>query len=270
MANQQKGEGRRVGDRLYVYVSGHGFSPTRNKGCLFATNASTDAPGANVFASAWLELFQEAGYFREFVLWMDCCMNRLPSAQPSAPIMSPLIVLDPPGPTFIAFAAQRPLKAVERPIPEDGDKVRGIFTWNLLQGLKGAAANRYGMVTGRSLADWLRNSHRARLDAADLADREVGQEPGGGGRGRGADLRPRAEAADLPHRLLPPAGLGALEGKLWRGRRRAPSRWRRANGRGAGPAARHLPRGGSGRQPAPRVRGDLQRRRPDHHQGRPR
>lgn len=166
-----------VGTRLYLYVSGHGFSPRRSAGCLFAGNVAADALGANVNASAFIEIFQDAGYFQEFVLWMDCCMDRMPDAQASLPELTLGNPDKPPVATAIAFAARRSLKALEQPIPEDGGNVHGIFTWNLLQGLEGAAANAFGVVTGKSLANWLRNSQLARMPTETLVDRFVAKEP---------------------------------------------------------------------------------------------
>lgn len=164
-----------LGKRLYVYTSGHGFSPTLNQGCLHAADATSGSTQTNVLFTAWLELFQEAGYFKETVLWMDCCMNRDSRNAPSLPTRQQKVSPDPAGPSFIAFAARRPNRAVERPGP-DG-KVHGIFTTILLEGLRGAAANPYGMVTGRSLADWLRNAQRGRIDGPDLEDTRVSKEP---------------------------------------------------------------------------------------------
>jgi uncharacterized caspase-like protein len=175
-ANKAAGKGQRVGRRLYIYMSGHGFSPARERGCLYAANAR-ERMGHNVHVSGWLAWLQDAGYFREFVLWMDCCMNRMSFLPPRDPPLPPTNVLAPPGPTFIAFAAQRPLKAVEAAIPEDGGIVHGVFTWVLLQGLRGAAADLSGRVTGRSLADWLRNAQAARMDPRDRTDPEVSKEP---------------------------------------------------------------------------------------------
>lgn len=175
--NQQAGQRRVVGRRLYVYVSGHGFSPRFNQGCLLAGNAAERQYSANVFPSAWIDWLQDAGYFREFVLWMDCCMDRQVLTQPTPPPLDPLNVGTPPGPTFIAFAASRPLKAVEKPIPEDAPNWHGIFTWNLLQGLKGAARNSLGNVTGRSLADWLRQAQLGWLDDADRLSPDISKEP---------------------------------------------------------------------------------------------
>ena len=209
------GLGAQLGKRLYVYASGHGFSPTLNQACLHAGDASSLTTGSNVFFTAWLELFQEAGYFRETVLWMDCCMNR-DRSDPSLPTMQKKVSADPPGPSFVAFAARRPLKAVERP-SASGATVHGVFTTILLEGLRGAAANPYGMVTGRSLADWLRNAQRGRLDPADLADPRVSKEP--------EIIREDQElvfARGLPVAkykvVLEFAGAAGMEARLWSGR----------------------------------------------------
>jgi uncharacterized caspase-like protein len=174
--NKRAGKGQRVGRRLYIYMSGHGFSPARERGCLYAANAQ-ERLGHNVHASGWLAWLQDAGYFREFVLWMDCCMNRVSFLPPRDPPLPPVNVPAPPGPTFVAFAAQRPLKAVETAIAEDGGKHHGVFTWALLEGLRGAAADSNGRVTGRSLADWIRNAQAGRMGERDRKDPDVSKEP---------------------------------------------------------------------------------------------
>jgi hypothetical protein len=163
-----------LGRRLYIYVSGHGFSPKLNQGCLLAGNAGGNAMGNNVFVTEWFQQFQDAGYFFETVLWMDCCMNR-DRDQASAPTYQPRVSGSPAGPSFAAFAARRPLRAVEQ--ADSKGEYHGVFTTVLLEGLRGAAANPYGMVTGRSLADWLRNAQPGRLLPADLANPSVSKEP---------------------------------------------------------------------------------------------
>lgn len=176
-ANRAAHRGRSVGRRLYFHVSGHGFSPQNNQGCLIAANAYDNLPNRNIGVSAWQQFWQDAGYFDEFVLTMDCCMNRMESVIAGTAPLQAIVTNKPRGPTFVAFAAQRALLAVERPIPEAGGKVHGIFTWCLLQGLKGAAANVQGRVTGHSLADWLRVSVRPWMEAGDLNDINVSKSP---------------------------------------------------------------------------------------------
>ncbi|HEY2401817.1 MAG TPA: hypothetical protein VGI23_15805, partial [Steroidobacteraceae bacterium] len=175
--NKRNGKGRTVGARLYLYASGHGFSPRAKQACLLAGNAAERQFGANVFPSAWIEWLQDADYFRECVLWMDCCMDRLVLTPPTPPPLDPILSGNAPGPSFVAFAAQRPLKAVEKPIPEDHNRWHGIFTWSLLQGLRGAAANEFGVVTGKSLGDWLRHAQWAWLDEAERINPDIAKEP---------------------------------------------------------------------------------------------
>ena len=175
-ANRAAGKDMRVGDRLYLFMAGHGFSPERNSGCLFTANA-TRRFNAHIHATGWLNWLQDGAYFHEFVLWMDCCMDRMASGPVRDPLMNVIDARIPPRASFIAFAAQRPLKAVEHAIDADGGKVHGVFTWALLQGLRGAAADQNGRVTGRSLADWLRNAQSALMTDEQRNNSEVALDP---------------------------------------------------------------------------------------------
>ena len=174
--NMAAGRGSRVGERLYLFMSGHGFSPGRQRGCLYTANAQ-DQIFPNIHATGWLNWLQDAAYFREFVLWMDCCMNRMSFVPPHDPPWQMIAAREPPRANFVAFAAQRPLKAVEVEIAEDEGKTHGAFTWVLLEGLRGAAADEHGRVTGRSLADWIRNAQAARMAQGDRDDGDVAKEP---------------------------------------------------------------------------------------------
>ncbi|MGV6875322.1 caspase family protein [Pseudochelatococcus sp. B33] len=174
--NQAERRGPVVGRRLYIYLSGHGFSPARRRGCIFTADANSTFAD-NVYISGWLDWFSDAGYFREFVLWMDCCMNRSSQLPPQGPSAGGQSERVPPNGVFIAFAAQRPLRAVEVPIPEDGGAWHGAFTWTLLEGLKGAAVDANGLVTSRSLGDWLRNAQSRYISPGDLNSALVSREP---------------------------------------------------------------------------------------------
>jgi hypothetical protein len=164
------------GRRIYIYMAGHGFSPGRMKACLYTAEATIDF-GQNVHATGWLSWLQDSGYFREYVLWVDACMDRQWFFPPGEPSLKPINKIAPPSANFVAFAAQRPLKALEHSIPEDGDNFHGAFTWALLKGLRGAAADVNGRVTGRSLADWIRNAMSARYTEEDRQNTLVSKEP---------------------------------------------------------------------------------------------
>ncbi|MER2266113.1 hypothetical protein [Methylobacterium oxalidis] len=175
--NVARSAGRTVGRRLYVYMSGHGFSTTQREGCLITADALPTKINANVCASAWLQWWQDAGYFREFVLLLDCCMNRMTTGLPMRAPLAGLNASMPPGPSFVAFAAKRPLKAVEMPVPADNGRFHGIFTWAFLDGVKGAAVNAAGTVTGQSMGNWLRNALYQRMGPSERTNRDISQEP---------------------------------------------------------------------------------------------
>ena len=174
---QEENGTRSVGRRLYFYVSGHGFSKRFREACLLTGDAQQRSMAANVSPTVWLDWLQDAGYFREFVLWMDCCMDRQVMAVPSPAPLLPINKGDISSETFVGFAAPRPLKALEKPIAADGGKYHGVFTWNLLQGLRGAAANSFGMVTGTSLRDWLCHAQLGWLEKNDLDNPDFAKEP---------------------------------------------------------------------------------------------
>jgi uncharacterized caspase-like protein len=173
--NDQQGNGLRVGRRLYLYASGHGFAQRRKEGCVFVANA-TRVRTHHVFASGWLEWFYNAQYFDELVLWMDCCMVSDLAIVPEVAGYRKMHGTTPTSKLFSAFAAKFPQQAVERPMP-DG-KVHGVFTYTLLEGLKGVAADPVtDEVTSATLRDHLTNTMKTYLSEADLNDDIVAKEP---------------------------------------------------------------------------------------------
>lgn len=174
-ANQLGSGGYPVGRRLYIYMSGHGFSSLPDRACLYTAEAQADY-GQNVHATGWLSWLQDANLFRELVLWMDCCMDGV-GFKPGDPAVRLLTPKQAPGPSFVAFAAPRPLRAVERADPDNPTVWHGVFTSLLLEGLRGAAVDTNGRITGRSLGDWLRASLAGRLSPSDVADLRIAKEP---------------------------------------------------------------------------------------------
>jgi hypothetical protein len=92
-----------IGRRLYLYFSGHGFAPKPDEGALFTADASPENP-LHVYVHAWLSWFRQAGYFEEFVLWMDSCMNWQGSVVLETVTLSPRFGTT-PGLAFIGLAA---------------------------------------------------------------------------------------------------------------------------------------------------------------------
>jgi len=167
-------QGFHAGRRLYIYMSGHGFAPKPYESCLFVANA-TRLNVPNVYASGWLQWFQDAACFDEFVLWMDCCMDRMVTVEPEAISLLPQSVPRPRPPTMIAFAATRALRALETSI--DGT-IHSVFTHTLLKGLNGAAMDaKTRRVTGRSMGDYLFNAMKDWIPAAEMNNPLIAKEP---------------------------------------------------------------------------------------------
>ncbi len=202
------GRGPRLGRRLTLFISGQACLPGRYR------PGSPVRPGAPLLANAWLAWAQHSGMFHQVVLWLDCGLDNpvyLARREPPPLANRPLVA----GPGMVALAARQPFQPAEVQPSQQFGVAHGALTWALLEGLRGAAVDPHGQVTGRSLADWLRHAQAALLppDApANLArEPEVIQ----------ADATLLlAEGVALPHypvRLrLTPAARG-LPVRLWHG-----------------------------------------------------
>ena len=150
------------GRRLYLYFAGHGFAPDLEEAALFTADATTLA-WRHIFAHDWLKWFRRAMYFEEYILWMDCCMRPGQSILAEQVPLQRIPGVGVPGPFFIGLAAHT-RSALE--LAMDDGKVHGVFTWTLLKGLRGGAADSAGNVTGESLASFLFNSMSTVVPAA--------------------------------------------------------------------------------------------------------
>lgn len=165
------------GRRLYVYMSGHGFAPDVDRGALLTAECQVpDFPNINV--SGWFNWFRASQRYDQFVLWMDCCFDSIDSIPVEAPSMMTARLAGPAGPRFIALAAQTGMRALECPIKQDQGKVHGVFTWTLLSGLRGGAADpSTGEITGDSLRAYLLSAMRGFIPPERLVAREVSAAP---------------------------------------------------------------------------------------------
>ncbi len=156
--NLSAGRSPRLGRRLYLYISGLACLPGRGR------PASQGRPPAPLAAMGWLAWAQDSGLFQEVVVWLDCAQEHPAVLSRRDPVLLPL---QPGGrgPSFVALAARRPSQPPVLSLPQEGGRWHGAFTWALLQGLRGAATDASGRVTGRSLGNWLRHAQAALLPA---------------------------------------------------------------------------------------------------------
>jgi hypothetical protein len=177
--NLGKGQGRRVGRRLYLYFSGHGFAPQLNQTVVLMANASPSRLIAQIPGRAYADWFYRACYFDEVLLFMDCCRNLLRGGI----LIPPHFTTDITGANvdqiryFYGFATKWSRLSRERPIPDPGGPVRSVFTAALLAGLRGGAADPTGRVTAATLGNYLFSQMKTFLSPADLANPDIPQEP---------------------------------------------------------------------------------------------
>jgi hypothetical protein len=147
------------GRRLYVYLSGHGISPTgqeavRNAALLMA-NAKPPNQWHSFPGNIWAEGVRSSAMFQEVVLVMDCCRDLNNNAT-----VFPHIFGDPveDGRSCLlveAYATGWASKARELPLPPDNSE-QGVFTHSLLHVL------RTGRMTGALLKESVQQ-HLSRL-----------------------------------------------------------------------------------------------------------
>jgi hypothetical protein len=177
--NKIDGPGFRVGRRLYLYCSGHGFD--RDLGAratsLLLANADHDRP-YNFVGPAYAEWFWRAAFFDEILLFMDCCRTYAPLYPQAPPHFRSII--NATGMvavrSFHAFAARWSETAHEWPIPPHHTP-RGVFTTALLTGLNGEAADPAGDVTAESLGKYLYDNMRRFLPEQARQDEAVPKWP---------------------------------------------------------------------------------------------
>lgn len=161
-----------AGDRLYIYLSGHGFGASLEDAALLMANATQFRTRHHIPGRLWANYFFAKGYFREVLLFIDCCRERYSTAQLNGP------GVEAPSPSdgarrFYGFAAKYGKLAVEKPI---GGQMHGVFTATLLDALRGGASDEDGRITGAGLKAYLYENMQSYLSAEDFAD-DVAREP---------------------------------------------------------------------------------------------
>lgn len=161
-----------AGDRLYIYLSGHGFGSSLADAALLMANATQFRTRHHIPGTLWANYFFLNGYFKEVLLFIDCCRERYNAAQLNGPGVADPVPSD-GARRFYGFAAKYGKLAVEKVIR---GKMHGVFTATLLDALNGGAAEEDGRITGATLKAYLYENMKSYLSADDFAD-DVAKEP---------------------------------------------------------------------------------------------
>ena len=141
--------------RLYFYVSGHGIAQEGSEAAVLMANAGEEGWGENIPCAAYLRRYEECQYFREVVMFADCCRLRRPADFYGPTFSANADVNIGPVDGFLGFATQLGDAAYE---PTDGaspDEARSYFTQAVLEGLGGAAADERGEINTTTLAKYV-------------------------------------------------------------------------------------------------------------------
>jgi len=161
--NAENGLGLTVGDRLYIFFAGHGFAPSYDDkltALLTAEASVANSKLQHVIGSYMADWFWRAAYFKQVLLFMDCCRSILPCTQLFQPYQ------DERGQDydllskFYAFGAR--IGQESREWAPDGKTYHGVFTLTLMNGLRGAAYDpkQPKNITAESLRDYLYNDFK--------------------------------------------------------------------------------------------------------------
>jgi hypothetical protein len=174
-ANNLEGEGLKAGKRLWLFFSGHGFAPSLDRSGVLMANATLDRVH-NVAAMLWANRLYDGGWFDEVLLFQDACRNRIGDAELTPPFIK---IRQAPvaqkRKRFYAFSAKN--RQLSKELPLNG-AVHGVFTYTLLQGLRGQARDpQTGAVTTAHLKAYLQANMSKLLPPADIDDDEIAKMP---------------------------------------------------------------------------------------------
>jgi hypothetical protein len=145
----------RVGRRLYVFMSGHGFGPTVREAALLMANAGPRRWGHNICGGSVADHFAAAGLFEEIFLLMDCCRDALSQVGPTVlPWDKDSDERSATSRWIYGFATGFDSRTRELPI--DGE-VRGVFTAAVLEALRSGVQTSETLTTlvGARMAELL-------------------------------------------------------------------------------------------------------------------
>src|SRR5258706_190811 len=178
--NEAKNLGRIVGDRLYLFFSGHGFAPSQNDGltAMLTAEASIASQQLNhIIGSYMADFFWRAAFFKEIMLFMDCCRSIDECSQLFMPYEEERGRDYWKGIKFKAYGARVAAESRERKMA-DG-KVHGIFTRTLMDALNGAGydPNDPTKITAESLRDQLYNGFQSNMGEVDRERPDIPKQP---------------------------------------------------------------------------------------------
>ncbi|MCY7375489.1 MAG: caspase family protein [Pyrinomonadaceae bacterium] len=167
--------GKKIGRRLYIYFSGHGFTDNADEIAMAMANASLNYLDNSISLNSFFNLFRQVGYFEQIIFILDCCREQtkynftpqsVANVQQMKSLFDAITDLANGGnlPNATGAAAAEIPKVRDlfvfatgygeqsyAPTDKDIGERRGLLTKALLEGLEGQAALTDGSITVPSL-----------------------------------------------------------------------------------------------------------------------
>jgi uncharacterized caspase-like protein len=162
---------RPIGNRLFLFVSGHGFNdPNKDEEVALYSSETRSLLPAYLAVTWYARLFKRLRAFEQIALIMDCCRD----VSPAFSIQEPQHMQTLPHSEahrvkwFTAFATGFGMSSRERLQPGTNRKA-GIFSTALMEALDKAPPNIGGRLTGSQVEDFIHNNmslgQTAKIDA---------------------------------------------------------------------------------------------------------
>lgn len=174
------GDGNHQFRRLYFFFAGHGYGIKWDTNGLCLPGWTTARRRNALSSKDYLDYTISSNFFTEIYFFLDCCRDRKINASAMPPSLD---IIKPGGAqavSLVLFASDFLSPAYEGADPLSSTNVHGYFTKALLMGLKGAAADRDGVITAESLTNFtqLKTSELAKQDNKDQSVTPIFYAPG--------------------------------------------------------------------------------------------
>ncbi len=145
-----------VGERLFIYVAGHGFADTQDMDsvALFTADAEPMYP-IHLAVKAYADWFRRNWAFQEILVLADCCRSTNTFHAIAPPHLPRTSGHAHASRVKVFFAFATGWKEVARERDMGGGRYRGIFTAAVMEALEKAPPNRLGRVTGTAVKNYV-------------------------------------------------------------------------------------------------------------------
>ena len=161
-----------VGQRLYLFFAGHGFTSSNSEEAALFTAKAQDRDYAHIATRRYFSRITIAKYFREVVLIFDACQKVVVTTTIADPSWSPPRLQGKQTMSAQFIASQADQASFEAP---KDDSARGYFSRAFMEALRTAPANNEGYVTTTQVAAklarlWQEGKYAEKTGVSELPD----------------------------------------------------------------------------------------------------